>query len=1155
MPKMLNAVSNQKMGLLQDQSLLVESSPSHNWLKAGIVFVAGTLGFIGLKWTGGLSVLSSWFGGDKTDTTNVSDRDVKSIAFANDINTARETCGSDNIFALDKYENKQDVKLFGILPPVLGNNMLNLERGGSGILTNLNLNASDLDDTTGSLIFKINELQHLKFARINNTLVAINNFTQQEVSDRQINFFHDNSTIAPYYTVSVSDGISSTEPKAVAVEFSTIEFALNGSEFKVNNYTLNDQEFSSATSLTDGKFVIVWQSLGQDVSDAYDEYSIYRRIYNSDHSPAETEILVNSHANRDQKYPSIAGLSDGKFVVVWVSSHEAGPYGVYGQIYYNNGTTYGSEFNISSNALIDQKESSVAALSNEKFVVVWTRYISDQDIYGQIYCNNGTQDGSKFLVNTYITSSQFEPSITGLFDGKFVVVWNSFFGTSNEIYGQKFYSNGSKWDTEFRVNTYTNNDQIKSSITTLSDGKFVVVWQSLGQDASGSYGIYGQMYDDIGKVFGTEFLANTRTLSDQKTPSVAGLMSGKFIVTWASKGQDAGLYDYGIYGQLYNNDGTKLRTEFRINTYTELNQVVPYVASISNGYLVTWTSSGQDLSSTGIYAQAYESIIDRAPVLKNNTLIIKEGETVNITSAVLYAEDLDLTNNDKLNFNVIDVQAGKFVYANNPSLPITSFTQQKVLDGVLQFIHDGKEFPPSYKVSIDDGLLGTVFMPARVIFMPVNNGPVLINNRLAIVEGQTIGVNITMLSANDTDTADTNITFTISNQFNGYFQLASNPGNNISSFTQQQIKNNAIQFVHTGIGKNNSCDTYPPSYQVTVSDGVLTDGPRVVNLTSFNSYPRIINNELTIQNSESVTLNARFLNACDNETNADELLFIVGDSPQHGHFYDSAISTPITSFNQSRIKINNIIFYLDGTCNKPYYDISVSDGSLTAGPFPANVIYNNDNNCQLSTLEKMLIVIGSIVGVVGIVGGVAINKKVKKIKEEIGKEVRELLKNELNYSVLTEAIATLILNVRNWPNNEAIQKEVITDIKDGLKILDKAQEGKNQTSLLITSSIYSDATINQKDAAKIAKIVNDECFSKHLNLEKNGSCFFNKKITKLKFDHDSIRVDAEKIAEHIKVKLDRLSPNKPAATIKTIDQQKPDLEPEPIEMKIGSMKI
>jgi hypothetical protein len=99
---------------------------------------------------------------------------------------------------------------------------------------------------------------------------------------------------------------------------------------------------------------------------------------------------------------------------------------------------------------------------------------------------------------------------------------------------------------EFQVNTYTDNNQRSPSVTELSGGGFVVTWQSYKQDGS-YYGIYGQLFDNAGNKVGSEFRANTYTSNNQSYPSVAGLSGGGFVVTWVSQDGSIG----GIYGQLF----------------------------------------------------------------------------------------------------------------------------------------------------------------------------------------------------------------------------------------------------------------------------------------------------------------------------------------------------------------------------------------------------------------------------------------------------------------------------------------------------------------------------------------------------------------------------------------------------------------------------
>ena len=87
---------------------------------------------------------------------------------------------------------------------------------------------------------------------------------------------------------------------------------------------------------------------------------------------------------------------------------------------------------------------------------------------------------------------------------------------------------------EFMVNTYTSSTQNQPSVAADADGDFVVIWQSDGQDGSG-YGIYGQRYNSAGSTVGSEFRVNTYTTANQVAPVVSMAADGDFVVVWQSE--------------------------------------------------------------------------------------------------------------------------------------------------------------------------------------------------------------------------------------------------------------------------------------------------------------------------------------------------------------------------------------------------------------------------------------------------------------------------------------------------------------------------------------------------------------------------------------------------------------------------------------------
>ena len=379
-------------------------------------------------------------------------------------------------------------------------------------------------------------------------------------------------------------------------------------EFQVNTYTGNAQSFPYVTSLTEGGFVITWESDGQDGS----KNGIYGQRYDANGSPEGDEFRVNTFTIGHQSRPSVTSLTDGGFVVTWESSAQDGPvfYGIYGQRYDATGTPEGDEFQVNTYTSNNQQVPSVTSLTDGGFVVAWEsngQDGSDWGIYGQRYDATGTPEGDEFQVNTYTSNDQRLPSVTSLTDGGFVVTWLSYGqdGSSSGVYGQSYDVTGTPVGDEFLVNAYTSNAQSVPSVTSLTDGGFVVTWTSYGQDGS-NYGIYGQRYDATGTPEGDEFRVNTYTSNSQFGPAVTSLTDGGFVVTWQSYTQDGS--SHGIYGQRYDANGSPEGDEFQVNTYTFSDQDSPSVTSLTDGgFVVTWHSKGQDGSDWGIYGQRFSA--------------------------------------------------------------------------------------------------------------------------------------------------------------------------------------------------------------------------------------------------------------------------------------------------------------------------------------------------------------------------------------------------------------------------------------------------------------------------------------------------------------------------------------------------------------------
>ena len=127
--------------------------------------------------------------------------------------------------------------------------------------------------------------------------------------------------------------------------------------------------------------------------------------------------------------------------------------------------------------------------------------------------------------------------MAGTSDGGFVVTWTS---DEDDIYGQRYDTDGTAADDEFLVNTITDQGQRESSVTGLSDGGFVVTWT--GPDANGVHegdgqqfldrGIFAQRYGADGTTVGGEFQIDPPAGGQQTSPSVTALDNGGFVAVW-----------------------------------------------------------------------------------------------------------------------------------------------------------------------------------------------------------------------------------------------------------------------------------------------------------------------------------------------------------------------------------------------------------------------------------------------------------------------------------------------------------------------------------------------------------------------------------------------------------------------------------------------
>jgi hypothetical protein len=401
-------------------------------------------------------------------------------------------------------------------------------------------------------------------------------------------------------------GTSSFEASDSAAATEIVSAAL-GAEGRVNTTAANAnhplQEFPKVAALTGKRYVVVWENSGANGA----PYSIGAQLFTATGAKAGAEFHANSNTAGIKALPAVAGLSDGGFVVAWQSQGQDGSgYGIYAQRFSNRGVKVGGEFRVNTTTAGNQQQPTIAGLNDGGFIVAWASPDrSGYGIYAKRYDTSGAAAGGEFRVNATAAATQQQPTVARLVKGGFVVAWESLKndGSGYGIYAQRYDNFGNAAGAETQINTTTARNQVSPSIANLSDGGFLVAWASQGQDGSGN-GIYGRRFNVRGAPAGGEFRVNMAIANNQTQPSVAGFDDGGFVVVWASAREDGS--GYGVYARCYDAKRRPVDVAFRLNTTIAMNQWQPSVAAFSNGgFFAAWTSQDAAGTRENIYGQRF----------------------------------------------------------------------------------------------------------------------------------------------------------------------------------------------------------------------------------------------------------------------------------------------------------------------------------------------------------------------------------------------------------------------------------------------------------------------------------------------------------------------------------------------------------------------
>jgi Ca2+-binding RTX toxin-like protein len=275
------------------------------------------------------------------------------------------------------------------------------------------------------------------------------------------------------------------------------------------------------------------------------------------------------------------------------------------------------DFIVNTTATESQFEPSITALADGRFVVTWHSLDggdgSGTCVRARIFNADGNPAGNDFTLNTTMTGDQEMPSVAALANGGFVVTWSSTDagdGSGGCIRARFFDADGFATDfgNDFVVNTTATGSQSQPSATPLPDGRFVITWTS-GDAGDGSLTcVRARIYGSDGKAVGGDFILNSTSTGDQIAPSITALADGRFVATWHSSDTGDGSGSC-IRARVFNANGSPAGNDFIVESTTAGSQETPVVAGLADGrFVMTWVSADTgDGSGTCIRARVFNA--------------------------------------------------------------------------------------------------------------------------------------------------------------------------------------------------------------------------------------------------------------------------------------------------------------------------------------------------------------------------------------------------------------------------------------------------------------------------------------------------------------------------------------------------------------------
>ncbi|KAL0967884.1 hypothetical protein UPYG_G00259150 [Umbra pygmaea] len=289
-----------------------------------------------------------------------------------------------------------------------------------------------------------------------------------------------------------------------------------------------------------------------------------------------------------------------------------------------------------------------------------------------------------------------------------------------------------------------------------------------------------------------------------------------------------------------------------------------------------------------------------------------------------------------------------------------SFTWEDVILGQIYYLHDGREsVEDNFTLSASAYEIQRRSLPVTfaVTVIPVNDEPPKLrhNTGLEVLAGEESDITTTMLNTEDEDTPNEELVYSIESPINGMVALKVEPDVEIENFTQAQVNNGEVIFIHEGLESG--------GFSFTVTDGEHTSPLYnfVVTARQLTISTEDTGKELVVFPGTRHAITSANLKAVTNE-DGDEISFSLVRPPRLGRLILAKNKNQfeeITRFSQSELD-SGAVFYEHQLPEEPFWVVRDSVELLLSSPpapvvhhvLPITVSYNTDHHNASSQLWK-----------------------------------------------------------------------------------------------------------------------------------------------------------------------------------------------------------